>query len=98
MNDPIADPAEIAGTPVDAQMRIAGLVTVDVYLDTTGWSARYVHAVGACDAEFVCGSDADRLSILFKAFHAMVVRDGVLPEDAHEASYFAASASISSFC
>jgi hypothetical protein len=44
-----------------------------------------VHAVGACDAEFVASDAADRLAILFSSFHAMVVREGILPEDAHEA-------------
>jgi hypothetical protein len=75
----------IAWTPIGAQMRTAGLVAVDAHPDTTGWSARYMHAVGACDAEFIAGGDAERLAILFRAFHAMVVRDGILPEDAHEA-------------
>ena len=47
----------IAWTPIGAQMRTAGLVTVDVHPETTGWSAKYMHAVGACDADH---SDEER--------------------------------------
>ena len=58
----------IAWTPMGVMMRTAGLVTVDAHPDTTGWSARYMHAVGACDAECDAGGDAERLAILFKPF------------------------------
>ena len=44
-----------------------------------------MHAVGASNAEFVAGDDAARVAILFKAFHARVVRDGILSAAVHAA-------------
>ena len=78
--------AMYAWTPPDcAELKTAGTVFVGSHPDITGWSRAYMFSAGACDLSFAEAADAERVAMLFKAFHTIVVRDGIDPQLAHEA-------------
>ena len=75
-----------AWTPPSAtEMKTACMVHVGPHPDTTGWSRKFMFSLGACDLSFKEATDAERVAMMFIAFHTMVVRDGIDPQFAHEA-------------
>ncbi len=40
---------------------------------------------GACNAEWVEASDEGRVVLMFSTFISLVIRDGISPQDAHDA-------------
>jgi hypothetical protein len=67
--------------PDCAELKTAGTAFVDSHPDTTGWSRVYMFPAGS----FAEATDAERVAMLFNAFHTMAVRDGIDPQLAHEA-------------
>ena len=78
--------AMYAWTPPDCpELKTVGTVFVGTHPDTTGWSRAYMFSSGACDLSFAQATAADRVAMLLKTFHTMVVRDSIDPQLAHEA-------------
>ena len=74
-----------AWTPATWETPTAGKVRIGVHPDRVGWTRPFASCLGACDLSFVEMSDAERITQMFVAFHAMVVRDGIDPQVAHTA-------------
>ena len=78
----IAWTADLSYT-ADDPMR--GQVKVGPWPDKHRWSDAYDNTEGMCDLDWHQMSDEGRLLALFVLFHALVVRDGINPQVAHEA-------------
>lgn len=62
-----------------------GAIKVGPWPDTAGWSEAFPLTSGACYAEVRKMTGWQAVAMMLLDFHAVVVRDGVSPQAAHEA-------------
>jgi hypothetical protein len=63
----------------------AGKIEIGPWPDKTGWSDRYCYTTGACEMSLHEASADGRIMQLFLDFNAIVVRDGINPQEVHKA-------------
>lgn len=62
---------------------VDGSVEVGPWPDKTGWSDKYRFTTGCCWLERSSWGCTEKVLQMFIDFHSMIVRDGIIPADAH---------------